>query len=116
VLTRNHDAFLFRRVCSLKKTRSTDAKPPGPFSPRGFRAESLESGHSHRLRTLRSLGDLELDSLILLKGTKTASLDLRMVDEYIFRAAVRGDKSEALLAVEPFHSSLCHTNFFSLFK
>jgi hypothetical protein len=103
-------------------------KPPGPTnnivrsrtgtiprSPKGFRATSLEGGHSHRLRTFRSLADLELDSLILLKGAKTARLDLRMVDEHIFCAAVRGDKSETLLAVEPFHSSLRHTNF-SLFK
>ncbi len=38
-----------------------------------------------------------------------------MVDEHIFCAAIRGDKAEALLAVEPFHISLCHTNisFFS---
>ena len=62
----------------------------------------LDGGHSHRLRAFRSLADLELDSLILLKGAKTVALDLRMVNEHIFRAAVRSDKAETLLAVEPF--------------
>jgi len=86
-----------------------------PVRPRGFRAESLDGGHSHRLRTFRALVDLELDSLIFLKGAKTVPLDLRMVDENVFCAPVRGDKSETFFAAEPFHSSLCHTNF-SLFK
>jgi hypothetical protein len=35
-------------------------------APEVFRAESLDGGYSHRLRTFRSLGDFELDSLILL--------------------------------------------------
>lgn len=85
-----------------------------PNQLQGFRAE-LDGGHSHCLRAFRSLADLELDSLILLKGAKTVALDLRMVNEHIFCAAVRSDKAEALVAVEPFHGSLCHTNF-SLFN
>ena len=111
----------------LKESRSTVAQTPGnrlikpsvdeprrnPISPRGFRAESLDGGHSHRLRTLRSLADLELDSLVLLKGAKTVPLDLRMVDEHIFCAAIRGDEAESLLAVEPFNGSLCHTKLLS---
>jgi hypothetical protein len=56
-----------------------------------------------------------LNSLILVKGAKTVPLDLRMVDEHVFFAAVRGDKAEALVIVKPFNGSLCHTNF-SLFK
>jgi|SRR5271157_1755702 len=113
----------------LKENRSPVAqKPLGPTNkaasknwcetqsaPGVFVLKSLDGGHSHRLRTFGSLADFELDSLIFLKGAKTITLDLRMVDENVFCAAVRGDKSEALLAVEPFHSSLCHTNF-SLFK
>jgi hypothetical protein len=31
------------------------------------------------------------------------------VNEHIFCAAVRSDKTEAFVAVKPFHSSLCHT-------
>lgn len=81
------------------------------FSPRGFRAPPLEGGHSHRLGAFGPLGDFELDALILLEAAEAAFLDLRMVDEYILFAAVGGDESEALVAVEPFHGSLCHTNF-----
>jgi hypothetical protein len=88
-------------------------EPPGryPFRPRGFRAEPLDGGYLHRLRTFRSLGDLELHSLILLEGTKAAALYLGMVDEYILCTAIRGDKAKALLAIKPFNSSLCHTIF-----
>ena len=91
------------------------AMKPGEnlLNPRGFRVESLEGGHSDRLRTLIALGDLELNSLILVKRAKTASLNLRVVDENIFFAAVGADKAEALFAVEPFHGSLCHANSFS---
>lgn len=74
-------------------------------------AESLDGAHSCRLRTFRPLGDLELDSLILLKRAKTGPLDRRIVDEHIFCAVVRGNKAEALPLVEPFHGSLYHTNF-----
>jgi hypothetical protein len=83
--------------------------------PQGFSCQWLDGRYSDSLRAFGSLADLELDSLILLKGAKTAPLDLRMVDEYIFFAAVRGDESKTLVVVEPFHSSLRHTNF-SLFK
>ena len=58
--------------------------------------------------TLGSLLDLELDTLDLLGGAEAASLDLGKVHENIFRAVVRGDETEALVAVEPLHSSLCH--------
>ena len=130
LLTQTSWLLLFRRMRLLLKGKSFDGcsnpwdrliRPPVneperyPVRPRGFRAESLDGGHSHRLRTFRSLVDLELDSLIFLKGAKTVPLDLRMVDENVFCAPVRGDKSETFFAAEPFHSSLCHTNF-SLFK
>jgi hypothetical protein len=83
--------------------------------PQGFRAELLDGAHSDSLRTLRPLGDFELNPLIFLKGAKTIPLDLRMVDEYVFCASVRGDKTEALFVIEPLDGSLCHSNFF-LFK
>jgi hypothetical protein len=67
--------------------RPVDKPGRNAISPRGFRAEPLDGAHSHRLRTFRSLGDLELDSLILLKGSKAVLLDLGMVDEHIFCAA-----------------------------
>src|SRR6201998_2172749 len=95
--------------------RSRQRTRTKPNQAQGFRTESLDGAHSHRLRTFRSLGDLELDSLILVKGAKTVPFDLRMVDEHVFFATVRGDKAEALVIVKPFNGSLCHTNF-SLFK
>jgi hypothetical protein len=81
-------------------------------APGVFALKPLDGGHSHRLRTFRSLGDLELDSLIFFEGTKAVPLDFGMVDEHIFCVSVRGDKAETFIAVEPFHDSLCHTNFF----
>ena len=60
------------------------------------------------LLTSVSLADFELDWLILVKRAKTARLDLRMVNEHILRAAIRSDKAEALIAVEPLYGSLCH--------
>jgi len=63
---------------------------------------------SHCLGTLGSLLDLELNALILLERAEAASADLGKVDEHVRRAAVRSDEAEAFVAVEPFHSSLCH--------
>lgn len=80
------------------------------------RAGSLDGGHSHRLRTFRPLGDLELDSLSLLKGAKPVPFYFRMVDKHIFFATVGRDEPEPLRGVEPFHSSLWHTNFSLLTK
>jgi hypothetical protein len=74
--------------------RPVDKPGRNAINPRGFRAESLDGAHSHRLRTFRSLGDLELDSLILLKGSKAVLLDLGMVDEHIFCAAAGAIKSK----------------------
>ncbi|CAM3141192.1 hypothetical protein MYSI104531_20355 [Mycobacterium simiae] len=68
----------------------------------------LDGGYSHRLRTFSTLGDLELDSLILLKGAKPVAFNFRMVDKDVLCAAIGRDKPETLRRVEPFHSSLWH--------
>jgi hypothetical protein len=80
-----------------------------PVRPRGFRATSLDGGYLHRLGAFGALGDLELHSLILFERTEAATLNLGMVDEHILCAVVRCDKAKALFAIEPFHSSLCHS-------
>src|SRR6476620_1161654 len=67
-----------------------------------------DGGDSHRLGALGSLLDLELDALVRLEGAEAAALDLGKVHEDILRAVIRGDEAEALVAVEPLHSSLCH--------
>jgi hypothetical protein len=54
------------------------------------------------------LSDIELNPLSLFQRAVAAALDLRVVDEDIRGAVVGGDEAEALFAVEPFHSSLCH--------
>ena len=53
--------------------------------------------------------DVELDALILFERAVTAARDRGVVDEYVLCAAVGGDEAEAFIAVEPLHSSLCHT-------
>jgi hypothetical protein len=59
------------------------------------------------LRALGALGDLELHLLVLLEATEAVAVDLGVVHEDVW--AVRAcDEAEALLGVEPFHSSLCH--------
>ncbi len=80
----------------------------------GFHAESLDGGHSHRLRTFRPLADLELDSLIFLKGAKPVPFYFRMVDKHIFCAAVGGDKPEPFEVLNHF-TVPCGITKFSLF-
>ena len=65
-----------------------------------------------RLGTLGTLSYLELNTLVLLERLEAAALDFRVVNEQILIATVGSDEAEALFAVEPFHSSLCHLSFF----
>src|SRR5262245_8146055 len=82
--------------------------------PAHSRSSLLDGRNSDRLRTLGALFDFELDSLVLLQCLESASTDFRVVNEHVFGAAVGGDETEALIAVEPLHSSLCHTSSTSL--
>ena len=61
------------------------------------------------LRTLGPLLDAELHSLVLFERLLAVPLDFSEVNENIVRSAIRSDKAEALIAVEPLHSSLRHT-------
>ena len=68
---------------------------------------SLDWSYCERPRTLGSLTDLELNSLVIVQ--RIAPTNLGMVDEQIFSSAtVDSDKAKALIAVEPFDGSLCH--------
>jgi hypothetical protein len=69
---------------------------------------SLDRADSDRLRTFGPLFDLELDALVILERTMSATTDLGVVDEQIFSTAVGSDKAKALIAVEPFDGSFCH--------
>ena len=73
-----------------------------------MRSES-DRGNPRRLGALGSLSDLELDSLVLLERLVAVALNLRIVDEHVRAVTIGGDEAEALLAVEPLHSSLRHT-------
>src|SRR5918997_1474761 len=63
-----------------------------------------------RLRTLGSLGDLELDPLGLLERAVSLRLDRRVVHEDVGATAVLCDEAEALLRVEPLHRTLRHAD------
>ena len=69
----------------------------------------LDDGYADRLRSLGALFDFELNTLVFLERAVSAPTDFRVVNEHIFCAAIGGDETEAFIAVEPLHSSLCHT-------
>jgi hypothetical protein len=79
-----------------------------PASP-CVRNGRLDGCYSHRLGTLGALADVELNPLVLFERPIAAPADLGVVNKHIFRVAVGSDESEAFIAVEPLHSSLCHT-------
>src|SRR5882757_6462826 len=79
----------------------------GGFSD-SYRRATLDGANARGLWALGALADLELDLLVLFKGAEAAALNFRVVDENIRGPVLRGDKAEALLRVEPLHSSLWH--------
>jgi hypothetical protein len=79
-----------------------------PHQPTLMEVNLLDGADPNCLGTFGALLDLELHALVFLECAIAASLDLRVVDEEVLRAVVRGDEAEALVTVEPFHSSLCH--------
>jgi hypothetical protein len=84
-----------------------------PSQRRDFR-KVLDGGYADCLGALGALGDLELNTLVLVEGPVALALDLGVVDENVLRSAIRRDEAETLFGVEPFHSSLCHTFYFFL--
>src|SRR5690606_20413494 len=67
-----------------------------------------ERADSLGLRTLRTLGHLELDALRLLEGLVAVTGDRGPVHEDVGTAAVLSNEAVALLRVEPLHRTLCH--------
>jgi len=55
-----------------------------------------------------ALADLELDLLAFVESGVTCGFYLRMMDEQIFTAAVRRDKSKTLTCVKPFYFTCTH--------
>src|SRR5262249_52671514 len=61
------------------------------------------------LRTLRPLGDLELDPLVLVEAPVATHRDRGEVGEHVVTATVRRDEPVPLLSVEPFDRTLHHS-------
>jgi hypothetical protein len=93
-------------LCQMASTRGW----PLHLRPNPPPTWSLDRSYCDRARTLRSLSDLELDSLVIFQ--RTAPTNLGIVHEEIFCATIGSDKAKALIAVEPFDGSLCHTRNF----
>src|SRR6185312_7236023 len=100
---------------SAGRTRADKRKPPaGPaWTVRGVvRFVCLDGPNAGCLRALGALTDLELDLLVLLKSPEAGTLNFRVVDKNVGGAVLGSDKAEALLRVEPLHSSLWHLSIF----
>ena len=65
----------------------------------------LDRGYVLRLEAFLALGHREFNTLALFQITEAIATDRAEVDEYIF-AAIAGDESETLSAIEPFYGSL----------
>src|SRR5215472_17777091 len=60
------------------------------------------------LRTLRPLGHVVLDLLVLFESAIPARIDRGEVDENVRAPVVRGDETKALVRVEPLYGPLSH--------
>src|SRR5207344_2218529 len=63
------------------------------------------------LRAFLALRHVELDLLVLLQVAEPVACDRAVVHEDVGATVVLGDEAEALLAVEPLHSSCSHVLF-----
>src|SRR3989442_194557 len=101
-----------RRVARRRDARTaqpgrdlTDRAAPTRCSDAG--GSSSDGANLVRLGTLRTLGNLELDPLVLLQRAVSVALDGREVDKHV-RTVVLLDETKPLLRVEPLHCALCH--------
>jgi hypothetical protein len=67
-----------------------------------------ESADVLRLGALGTLGDVELDLLVLVEGLVALRLDRRVVHEDVVAAVLLRNEAETLLGVEPLHGALSH--------
>jgi hypothetical protein len=85
------------------RTRVVRHAGTAPFMP----CRQSDCPNAAGLQALGALGDLELHLLVLLEATEAVAVDLGVVHEDV-RAVRARDEAEALVGVEPLHSSLCH--------
>ena len=82
----------------------------GPFGGppcRKLALESLQRLYVLRLPALGALDDVELNGLTFLEAAESASLDGRIMNEYVF-SVLTADKAVALRVIEPLNCSLFH--------
>src|SRR4051794_1816088 len=125
VRTPRSQAVIYSFACVLQLGDEPDrwvaADQPGPgcdsargcqhATATGFRCRAIGRSDDVNvvgLRPLLALAGLEGDSLALLQRFEPAATNSRVVHEDVIAAAVRGDESVALLAVEPLHGALRH--------
>jgi hypothetical protein len=73
--------------------------------PKGAPLSTLESHYVRGLQSFRTFGDFKFNSLPLVQGSITISLNGREMDEYVLsRLAL--NKTESLACIEPLYCSL----------
>src|ERR1700730_6396127 len=89
--------------------RSATRSCSGGFVENLLVSDGADSGG---LGALRAVADFELDLLVFFEGAEARTLDLRVVDKNICGTVFGSNEPEALLRVEPLHSSLWHFSIF----
>src|ERR1700734_2296289 len=74
----------------------------------------LERTDVLRLRSLLPLGRVEFDLLVLIQRPVARTRDGGEVHEHVRRPVIGGDKTKALIGVEPLHCSCCHQSMSSI--
>jgi hypothetical protein len=78
-----------------------------PLFGAGFKYQQVLRMHVGRLRAFRALNHIKIHCLSFFQGLESVSLDGTEMDKDI-RTILLRDETEALLVVEPFHSSFRH--------
>src|SRR5690625_2254668 len=68
----------------------------------------LDGGHGGSLRSLRTLGHLETDTLAFLETAESGVIDGRIVNEHVVPSILGRDETEALGIIEPFDCTKTH--------
>src|SRR5664279_4732929 len=92
-----------------RRTNAPAAKPGHSWCRNRFCELRSERADVLRLRALGTLGDVELNLLVLVKRAVSAAGDGRVVREHVGAAVFGSNEAEALFSVEPLHGACCHT-------
>src|SRR5674476_1001036 len=98
---------------ALRRTNAPAVGPGHSMLQKGFCRLRSERADVLRLRALRTLGDVELNLLVLIERAVSAAGDGRVVREHVGAAVLGSNEAEALFSVEPLHGASCHNLFSS---